>query len=100
MTGPGFGLAAQPLSVKEAEALDALRRVVANEGNHYDRYWTPAPEPLTEEWLSDTEAKMRDAVMLTLIAEIRRLRGVTGRAVEAAAKTAAAVVQHAPRGTP
>lgn len=78
------------------DALDALRRVLANEGNHYDRYWTPSPEPLTEEWLTDTEAKMREAltdafcddaaaVMLTLIAEIRRLGGVTARAIEAAA---------------
>lgn len=63
----------------------SLSRVVANESNHYDRYWTPAPGPVTDEWLDDTEAKMREAltdvfcddaaaVMLTLIAEIRRLR--------------------------
>lgn len=67
------------------QANDALRRVVANESNHYDRYWTPAPSPLTDGWLDATEAKMREAltdafcddaaaVMLALIAEIRRLR--------------------------
>lgn len=65
------------------EALEGWRRVVANEPNHYDRFWQPAPEPLTEEWLGATETKMREAlgdvfcddaakVMLTLIAEIRR----------------------------
>lgn len=64
---------------------ETLRRVVANEGNHYDRYWTPPPEPVTDEWLADTEAKMRDAltdafcddaaaIMLTLVGEIRRSR--------------------------
>lgn len=58
--------------------------MVLNESNHYDRYWSPAPEPLTVAWLDETEAKMREAledvfcddaatVMLTLIAEIRRL---------------------------
>jgi hypothetical protein len=64
---------------------ETLRRVVANEGNHYDRYWTPPPEPVTDEWLNDTETKMREAltdafcddaaaIMLTLIGEVRRLR--------------------------
>lgn len=68
-----------------ADAEDALRRVVANESNHYDRYWTPPDESVSDEWLDATEAKMRDAledvfcddaaaVMLTLIAEIRRQR--------------------------
>ncbi len=63
---------------------EAHDRVVADESNHYDRYWTPAPNPLTVEWLDTTEEKMREAltdvfcddaavVMLTLIAEIRRL---------------------------
>lgn len=68
------------------ELSDAFNRVLTNEGNHYDRYWTPPPEPLTDEWLDETEAKMRDAltdafcddaaaIMLTLIAEIRLNRG-------------------------
>ncbi len=71
-------------------AVAAHRRVVANESNHYDRYWTPAAEPLTDEWLDVTEAKMGEAltdvfcddaaaVMLTLITEIRRLRCVTAQ---------------------
>lgn len=67
------------------DVAEAHRRVVANESNHYDRYWTPPVDAITEEWLDDTEEKMRDAltdvfcddaaaVMLTLIGEIRRLR--------------------------
>jgi hypothetical protein len=69
---------------ERADAIAVLARVVANESNHYDRYWTPTPEPLTREWLHETKAKMREAledvfcddaaaVMLTLIAEIERL---------------------------
>lgn len=66
-------------------AVDAHRRVVANESNHYDRYWNPPDETISDEWLDETEAKMREAltdafcddaasIMLTLIAEIRRFR--------------------------
>lgn len=65
---------------------DVLKRVVANESNHYDRYWQPLEGPITDEWLNDTEEKMRQAledvfcddaaaIELQLIAEIRRLRG-------------------------
>lgn len=67
------------------QAVEAHRRVVANQSNHYDRYWSPPDESVSGEWLDATEAKMREAlgdafcddaaaVMLTLIAEIRRLR--------------------------
>lgn len=77
-------VAACPTPVYD-DAHEALRRVVANESNHYDRYWTPPDEAVSDEWLADTEAKMSDAltdafcddaaaVMLTLIAEIRRVR--------------------------
>ncbi len=67
------------------EAIEAHRRVVENESNHYNRYWTPPDEAVSDEWLNMTETKMREAltdafcddvaaIMLTLIAEIRRLR--------------------------
>lgn len=63
---------------------DTLRRVVANEANHYDAWFFPPPDPLTDGWLDETEAKMREAlndvfcddaakIMLTLIAEIRAI---------------------------
>lgn len=64
---------------------EKLRIVVSNHSNHYDWYWTKPPEPITDEWLAETKAKMEEAltdafcddaafIMLRLIAEIYRLR--------------------------
>lgn len=83
--GPPLAAQIRFLTRERDELKTTLARIVANESNHYDRYWEPAPEPLTDEYLDATEAKMREAledvfcddaaaVMLTLIAEIRRLR--------------------------
>jgi len=38
----------------ENDALEGtLRRVVANESNHYDRYWIPPDEAISEQWLNE-----------------------------------------------
>lgn len=70
---------------RERASFREAHATCCRKSNHYDRYWTPPPGRVTAIWLADTEAKMREAledefcddaaaVMLTLIAEIQRLR--------------------------
>lgn len=55
---------------------ETLRRVVANEANHYDAWFFPPPEPLTDAWLDETEAKMREDAA-DRIRHPQRYEGVT-----------------------